>query len=73
MGGRYGEPTTCVCTFEESSHPTVEQRLVRAEELNTLVEKALDGSGESFRLKFDDGSDLYLSTSGGILTATVSS
>jgi GDP-D-mannose dehydratase len=50
----------------------VDQRLVRPAELSTLVEKALDGSGESFRLKFDDGSDLYLSTSGGILTATVS-
>ncbi len=50
----------------------VEQRLVRAEELSTLVEKALDGSGESFRLMFDDGSNLYLSTSGGILKATVS-
>jgi hypothetical protein len=50
----------------------VEQRLVRAEEVSTLVEKVLDGSGESFRLMFDDGSNLYLSTSGGILEATVS-
>ena len=49
-----------------------EQRNVRAEELSTLVEKALDDSGESFRLEFDDGSNLYLSTKGGILTATVS-
>jgi hypothetical protein len=50
----------------------VEQRLVRAEELSTLMGKALDGSGESFRLMFDDDSNLYLSTSGGILKATVS-
>ena len=50
----------------------VDQRPVRAEELITLVGKALDGSGESFRLMFDDGSNLYLSTSGGILKATVS-
>jgi hypothetical protein len=50
----------------------VDQRLVRAEELSTLVEKALDGSGEPFRLMFGDGSSLYLATSGGILKATVS-
>jgi hypothetical protein len=49
-----------------------EERNVRAEELSTLVEKALADSGESFRLEFDDGSNLYLSTKGGILTATVS-
>lgn len=55
-----------------ASNIYVEQRLVRAEELSTLVEKALDGSGESFRLKFGDGSNLYLSTKSGILTATVS-
>jgi hypothetical protein len=36
------------------------------------VENALDGTGESFRLKFDDDSTLYLSTREGILTATVS-
>jgi hypothetical protein len=36
------------------------------------VEQALDGAGEPFRLTFDDGSSLYLSTSEGILTATVS-
>jgi hypothetical protein len=48
------------------------ERAVRADELTTLVEKALDGSGESFRLKFDDDSNLYLSTKSGILTATVS-
>jgi hypothetical protein len=59
-------------TAKAASHIYVEQRLVRAEELSTLVEKALDGSGESFRLKFDDGSNLYLSTKSGILTATVS-
>jgi hypothetical protein len=49
-----------------------EERLVRAEELSNLVEKALSGTAGSFRLKFEDGSNLYLSTSGGILTATVS-
>lgn len=48
------------------------ERAVRPEELNKLVEQALDGSGESFRLKFDDDSTLYLSTREGILTATVS-
>jgi hypothetical protein len=48
------------------------ERVVRAEELSRLVAKALDGAGESFRLKFDDGSILYLSTNGGILVATVS-
>jgi hypothetical protein len=48
------------------------EKLVRPEELSTLVEQALDGAGEPFRLAFDDGSCLYLTTSGGILTATVS-
>jgi hypothetical protein len=48
------------------------ERPVRSEELGALVEKALDNSGESFRLEFDDSSNLYLSTKGGILTATVS-
>jgi hypothetical protein len=37
-----------------------------------LVEQALDGAGEPFRLTFDDGSILYLTTSEGMLTATVS-
>ena len=55
-----------------AKHIYIEQRVVRAEELSTLVEKALDSLGESFRLEFDDGSNLYLSTKGGILTATVS-
>jgi hypothetical protein len=50
----------------------VEQRVVPAQDLSELVEKALDDSGGPFRLKFDDGSNLYLSTSGGTLTATVS-
>lgn len=50
----------------------VEQRAVPAEQLSELVEKALDDGGGPFRLKFGDGSSLYLSTSGGILTATVS-
>jgi hypothetical protein len=53
-----------ICVFE--------QRVVKAEELSDLVEKTLEGSGESFRLRFDDDSNLYLSTKGGILTATVS-
>lgn len=48
------------------------ERAVPADELGTLVEKALDGSGENFRLKFDDDSNLFLSTKSGILTATVS-
>jgi hypothetical protein len=48
------------------------ERAVRPEELSKLVENALDGTGESFRLKFDDDSTLYLSTREGILTATVS-
>jgi hypothetical protein len=48
------------------------EKLVRPEELSTLVEQALDGAGEPFRLAFDDGSCLYLTTSEGILTATVS-
>ena len=48
------------------------EKLIRPDELSDLVEKALDGAGEPFRLTFDDGSSLYLSTSEGILTATVS-
>lgn len=48
------------------------ERSVRPEELNSLVEKALDGGGEPFRLRFDDGSVLYLTTSDGSLKATVS-
>lgn len=55
-----------------AKHIYVDERTVRAEDLSTLVEKALDNSGESFRLEFADGSNLYLSTKGGILTATVS-
>jgi hypothetical protein len=50
----------------------VEKRAVPAEQLSELVEKALDDSGGPFRLQFGDGSNLYLSTSGGTLTATVS-
>lgn len=50
----------------------VAERIVRPEDLSTRVEKALEGPGERFHMKFDDGSDLYLSTTGGILTATVS-
>lgn len=48
------------------------ERPVRAQELPALVEKALEGSGEPFRLTFDDDSSLYLTTKEGILTATVS-
>lgn len=48
------------------------ERAVRPQELGKLIEQALDGNGERFRLSFDDDSNLYLSTSGGILTATVS-
>ena len=49
-----------------------EQRHIQADELSNLVEKALHASGGPFRLQFDDGSSLYLSTAEGILTATVS-
>lgn len=48
------------------------ERAIRPEELSNLVEKALDGSGEPFRLMFDDDSCLYITTKEGILTATVS-
>lgn len=48
------------------------ERVVRPDELSKLVEKALNGTGDSFRLKFDDDSTLFLSTREGILTATVS-
>ena len=50
----------------------IADRSVRPEELSARVEKALDGAGESFRLRFDDGSVLTLTTSSGSLTATVS-
>ena len=55
-----------------ATHIYYAERLVRPEELSTLVEQALDGAGEAFRLTFDDGSSLYLTTSDGMLTATVS-
>jgi len=55
-----------------ANHISVGERPVRPEDLSTKVEQALDGAGERFHLKFDDGSDLYLATTGGILTATVS-
>jgi hypothetical protein len=48
------------------------EKPVRPDELSALLDKALDGAGEPFRLTFDDGSCLYLTTSEGILTATVS-
>jgi hypothetical protein len=47
-------------------------KVIRPEELGTLLGQALDGAGQPFRLTFDDGSNLYLTTSEGILTATVS-
>lgn len=50
----------------------VDRRLIPADKLSELVEKALDDGGGPFRLKFDDGSQLYLSSSAGALTATVS-
>jgi hypothetical protein len=55
-----------------AKHIYYAKQLVRPEELSTLVEQALDGAGEPFRLTFDDGSSLYLTTSEGMLTATVS-
>ncbi len=55
-----------------AKHIYYAEKLVRPEELSTLVEQALDGAGEPFRLTFDDGSSLYLTTSEGMLTATVS-
>jgi len=55
-----------------AKHIYCSKRLVRHEELSALLEQALDGDGEPFRLTFDDGSSLYLTTSEGILTATVS-
>ena len=57
---------------KEAAQINVEQRVVPAEKLSELVEKALDDGGGPFRLQFGDGSNLYLSTSGGTLTATVS-
>ena len=50
----------------------LEQRSIPAGELSELVEKALEDGGGPFRLKFDDGSNLYLSSNAGTLTATVS-
>jgi len=55
-----------------ATHVYCAEKLVRPEELSTLVGQALDGAGEPFRLTFDDDSSLYLTTSTGILTATVS-
>jgi hypothetical protein len=55
-----------------ATHIYQAERPVRPEELSTLVGQALDGAGEPFRLTFDDNSSLYLTTSAGILTATVS-
>jgi len=56
----------------DATHIHYAKHLVRPEELRTLVGQALDGAGEPFRLTFDDGSTLYLTTSEGMLTATVS-
>jgi hypothetical protein len=55
-----------------ATHIYYAKRLVRPEELSTLVGQSLDGAGEPFRLTFDDGSSLHLTTSNGMLTATVS-
>jgi hypothetical protein len=55
-----------------ATHIYYSKQLVRPEELSTLVGQALDGAGEPFRLTFDDDSSLYLTTSNGMLTATVS-
>ena len=64
--------TLAIADAAKASSRIYVERVVRAEELSKLVEKALDGSGESFHLEFDDHSTLYLSTREGILTATVS-
>jgi hypothetical protein len=48
------------------------EQLVRPAELSALVGQALEGAGEPFVLTFDDDSTLYLTTSEGIFTATVS-
>lgn len=55
-----------------ATHIYCGEKLVRPEELISLVGQALEGAGEPFRLTFDDDSSLYLSTNAGILTATVS-
>lgn len=64
--------TQAIADAAEASARIYVERVVRPEELTKLVETSLDGSGETFRLKFDDDSTLYLSTREGILTATVS-
>jgi hypothetical protein len=64
--------TQAIADAAKASARIYVERVVRPEELSKLVEKSLDGSGETFRLKFDDDSTLYLSTREGILTATVS-
>jgi hypothetical protein len=64
--------TQAIADAAKASSRIYVENVVRPEELSKLVEKALDGSGETFRLKFDDDSTLYLSTREGILTATVS-
>jgi len=64
--------TQAIADAAKDSSRIYVERVVRPEELGKLVEKSLDGSGETFRLKFDDDSTLYLSTREGILTATVS-
>ena len=55
-----------------ATHIYYSKQPVQPEELSTLVGQALDGAGEPFVLTFDDDSSLYLTTSEGILTATVS-
>jgi hypothetical protein len=66
------ESEAIAAAAKEATQINVEQRPVPAEKLSEMVEKALDDGGGPFRLQFGDGSNLYLSTSGGTLTATVS-
>ena len=55
-----------------ATHIYYDKQPIRPEELSDMVGQALDGAGEPFILRFDDDSSLYLTTSDGILTATVS-
>jgi len=66
------ESEAIAAAAKEATQINVEQRVIPAEKLSELVEKALDDGGGPFRLQFGDGSNLYLSTSDGTLTATVS-
>ena len=59
-------------TARTATHIYYAEKLIRPEELGILLDQALGGSGEPFRLTFDDGSSLFLTTSEGLLTVTVS-